>query len=179
MKKRFLLAAAILLSGLFTAERAQAQFNNWAVGFRLGEPAGLNVRKYFGENHAFDVNIGTYGGVYANVRSYRQGYYRNVGLAIQGHYLWHGDVGSSQTLHYYYGFGGQVGSRRYFPRNLSGQRTDYVNNISLGGSGVGGVEYFMPNKTTSIFLEAGLYAEVLPQPLFFNVQSGIGLRFNL
>ena len=179
MKNRFLLATALLVAGLWGAPTAQAQFNNWAVGFRLGEPSGLNVRKYFGDNHAFDLNVGTFGGLYANTRSYRRGFYRNVGLVIQGHYLWHGNVGQFEALRYYYGVGGQLGSRRYFPDNLRGQRTNYVNNISLGGSGVAGLEYFLPNKSASVFLEAGLYAELIPQPLFFNAQSGVGLRFNL
>ncbi len=168
-----------LLGWLGTSNQAQAQYNNWAGGFRIGEPAGVNIRKYFGENHAFDLNVGTYGGLYGNVRSYRRGRFKNVGLVIQGHYLWHGEVGKSQTLHYYYGFGGQVTSRRYYPDNQRGQSVDYNKNIGIGGSAVAGLEYFLPNKPTSIFIETGLYAEVVPAIFFVNVQSGIGLRFNL
>ncbi|WP_128546893.1 hypothetical protein [Larkinella soli] len=175
--KRLLLRAALLpLIALFFSLSARAQTNNWAVGFRIGEPAGLNVRKYFGENQAFDVNIGTYGGVYGTRRDYRRGRYRNVGLSIQGHYLWHGGIGKSQTLHYYYGFGGQINRRAYFPdRNIN----ESVPETSLGGSGVAGLEYFMPNKPFSIFLETGLYVEVLPSPFFFGLQSGLGVRLNL
>lgn len=170
---------AVVTGVLFLSNPAQAQYNNWAVGFRIGEPAGVNVRKYFGDNKAFDVNIGTFGGLYANNRSYRRGDYKNVGLAIQGHFLFHNELGKSQSLRYYYGLGGQLNSRRYFPDNLQGQPTNYVNNISLGASAVAGLEYFLPNKPTSLFIETGLYAEVIPRPLFFNVQSGVGLRLNL
>jgi hypothetical protein len=45
-------------------------------------------------------------------------------------------------------------------------------------SGIGGVEYFPPNKPYSFFLETGLYLEVLQAPFFLNLNSGLGLRYN-
>jgi len=177
MKKQLTIATLALLLGLF-AQTAQAQNKNWAVGFRLGEPSGLNVRKYFGVANAFDLNVGTYGGLYGNVRRYRGGRYANVGLTIQGHYLWHGDIKAVNNLRYHYGFGGQINSRRYYLSRVTA-RGDYDASLSLGGSGVAGLEYFVPEKPFSFFLETGLYVEVAPAPLFMNVQSGIGLRFNL
>ncbi|MGA0556603.1 hypothetical protein ACO2Q8_08130 [Larkinella sp. VNQ87] len=176
--KRLSLLFFFLLIGLTITEKAQAQTNNWAVGFRIGEPAGINVRKYFGDNHAFDLNIGTYGGIYGNRRSYRKGIYKNVGLSVQGHYLWHGGIGKSESLHYYYGFGGQLNSRRYYSDRFSTVNA-YDNTISVGGSGVAGLEYFLPNKPFSIFLETGAYVEVIPAPFFLGFQSGLGVRLNL
>ncbi|MFD1140354.1 hypothetical protein ACFQ4C_04510 [Larkinella insperata] len=174
--KKTLSLFIVLLLGLTISQQAHAQTNNWAVGFRIGEPAGINIRKYFGENHAFDLNIGTYGGIYGNRRSYRRGMYRNVGVSVQGHYLWHGSIGKLETLHYYYGFGGQVNRRNYYLNRNSNER---VPEISLGGSGVAGLEYFLPNKPLSVFLETGAYVEVLPAPFFLGLQSGLGVRLNL
>ena len=167
-----------LALGLLPAPKAVAQFNNWAVGFRLGEPSGINIRKYLRDTHAFDINIGTYGGLYGNNRDYRQGRYQSMGLTVQGHYLWHTRLFGRDTFRAYYGFGGQINRRRYYPDNLRGQSTEYVSETSLGGSAVGGLEYFVPDKPFSIFLETGLYVEVIPAPLFVNLQSGLGLRYN-
>ncbi|GAB3336993.1 hypothetical protein GCM10027299_47580 [Larkinella ripae] len=176
--KRILPLFLFLLIGLASTHHARAQTNNWAVGFRIGEPAGVNVRKYFGENHAFDLNIGTFGGIYGTRRSYRKGVYKNVGLTVQGHYLWHGSFGKSESMHYYFGFGGQLNSRRYFPDRFSSANF-YDNTISVGGSGVAGLEYFLPNKPFSVFLETGGYVEVIPAPFFLGLQSGLGIRLNL
>lgn len=177
MKRAFALSF-LLLIGLTTITKVNAQTNSWAIGFRVGEPAGINIRKYFGENHAFDLNLGTYGGIYGTRRSYRKGVYKNVGLALQGHYLWHGSIGKSETMHYYFGFGGQLGRRRYYPDQFSSANF-YDQTISVGGSGVAGLEYFLPNKPLSVFLETGGYVEVIPAPFFLGFQTGLGVRLNL
>ena len=168
----------VLLGLLSLSPGASAQYTNWAVGFRLGEPSGINIRKYFGDSHAFDLNFGTYGGLYGTTRDYRQGKYKTVGFSLQGHYLWHDRLLNNDNIRGYYGFGGQINSRRYYPDNLGNQPVNFVSETSLGGSAVAGVEYFLQNKPLSIFLEGGLYAEVLPVPLFFNVQTGVGVRYN-
>ncbi len=178
MYKSILIASIALVLGLLPASKAVAQYNNWAAGFRLGEPSGINIRKYFRDTHAFDLNIGSYGGLYGNTRDYRQGRYRSIGLTIQGHYLWHTRLFGRDTFRAYYGFGGQINRRRYYPDALRGQQTEYVAETSLGGSAVAGLEYFVPDKPFSIFMETGLYVEVIPAPLFLNVQSGLGLRYN-
>lgn len=177
MRKPFLLLLLILIGGLCLPNTVKAQYNNWSVGFRLGEPSGVNIRKYFGQNHAFDVNVGTFGGLYGNDRKYRSGRYKSVGLAVQGHYLWHKALLANESLRGYIGFGGQVGSRRYYPDRLA-SINQYESTISLGGSGVAGLEYFPANKPYSFFLETGLYVEVIPAPLFLNLQSGLGIRYN-
>lgn len=176
--RRFCLLIAVLLAFVALPKQALAQYNNWAFGFRIGEPSGVNIRKYFGEKHAFDVNVGTYGGLYGNNRAYRSGYYKTVGLSVQGHFLWHDRLFGNDNIRGYYGFGGQINSRRYYPDRFAATN-DYESAIALGGSAVAGLEYFVPNKQYSIFAELGLYAEVLPAPLFFSLSSGIGIRFNL
>ncbi|MFN4145852.1 MAG: hypothetical protein ACK4GN_08525 [Runella sp.] len=158
---------------------AKAQFNNWAVGFQLVEPSGLNVRKYYGDTKALDLSVGTYGLFYRRDIAYRRGHYHNAGLSIRVTHLWHRPVFKSEKLHGYFGFGGQVNSRRYYfeSRNLSGV-LEFDNNISLGGAGLAGLEYFVPSSPLSCFLETGLYVEVLPAPLFLHPQGSFGVRFN-
>lgn len=164
------------LIGLLVMNLAHAQYDNWAVGFKLGEPTGFNVRKYFNNINAFDITIGTYGGIVGNNRDYRQGHYRNAGLSVQAHYLWHYPLFNAELVHFYYGFGGQLNSRRYYPNRLSG---GYENTISIGGSGIGGIEYYLPDGRLSVFLEGGAYAEVLPRPLFVSPNISGGIRLNL
>ncbi len=172
MKKFIPLFMLVLLGWLMVPNRAQAQYNNWAVGFRVGEPSGVNIRKYFGSNHAFDLNVGTYGGLYGNYRKYRDGAYKSVGLTVQGHYLWHKALTSSESLRGYYGFGGQFNTRRF--HNAGGVQSQ----LSIGASGIGGLEMFPANKPYSFFLETGLYVELLQAPFFLNLNTGLGIRYN-
>ena len=167
--------SALLLGLVSAISPARAQYNNWAVGFRLGEPSGINVRKYFGDKHAFDLNVGTYGGLYGTRRSYRSGEYKSVGLSVQGHYLWYANLTKSESIRGYYGLGGQVNTRRYYPIRLNGE---YENALSIGGSGIGGLEFFPASKPYSFFLETGLYVELLQAPFFLNLNTGVGLRYN-
>tara|TARA_R110002124_G_scaffold236527_4_gene401757 strand:+ start:154 stop:675 length:522 start_codon:yes stop_codon:yes gene_type:complete len=164
--------------GLLSLHVAFAQNSNWAVGFKAGEPTGVNIRKYFNNIQAIDVTIGTYGGVLAKNRKYRgeDGDYRNTGLSVQVHYLWHTPFFNSEALHIYYGLGGQVNSRRSYPSRLNG---DYEKNISLGGSALGGFEYFLPDNRISVFLEGGTYLELLPRPFYLSPNISGGIRFNL
>lgn len=171
--------AALILILQFVGHLAQAQYNNWAVGFQLGEPSGINLRKYFGENKAFDISAGTYGLFYGRDRAYRKGNYQNAGWSARATYLWHTSLFKSEQLRAYYGFGGQLNSRRYyFPSRNAPGTLEYTNTISLGGVGQAGAEYFVQNSPLSIFLELGIYAEVVPAPLFLHPQGGIGVRFN-
>jgi Protein of unknown function (DUF3996) len=170
--KKILLTLLIFLSILINIA---AQEQKWAVGARLGEPAGLNIRKYFDQN-AIDINIGTYGGLWGGYRSYRKGHYKSVGLAVNVNYLWHNNLFKKEQLKSYYGFGAQFNNRKYTP---NAQNTaEGVATLSIGGSGVAGIEYFLKDSPISIFLETGLYVEILPSPIFMHIQSGAGARFN-
>jgi hypothetical protein len=166
---------ALTLIGLFTFTLAQAQYDNFAIGFKVGEPTGLNIRKYFNNINALDLTVGTYGGIIGNNRSYRSGEYKNVGLSVQVHYLWHTPLFNSETLHLYYGFGGQVNSRRYYHASVN----PYEKALSLGGSLLGGFEYFLPDGRLSVFLEGGTYIEVMQRPFFLSPNVSGGIRLNL
>lgn len=157
---------------------AQAQYKNWAVGFQLGEPSGVNARKYFADNKAFDVSIGTYGLFYGRDRSYRSGNYQNAGVSLRATYLWHTNLFKSESLQGYYGFGGQINSRRYYFVPQGQSTLVHDKQTSLGAVGLAGAEYFLSNSPLSVFLEGGLYAEVLPVPFFLVPQISAGVRLN-
>jgi hypothetical protein len=176
MKK---LALTVICSFCFSL--VHAQYDNWAVGFKLGEPSGINIRKYFNNINAIDVTIGTYGGILSNDRDYRRGVYKDAGVSVQVHYLWHTPLFNSEAVHVYYGLGGQANSRRYYPDNKSNLPSpgDRERPISLGGSVIGGFEYFIPDNKISVFLEGGTYVELLPRPFYLSPNISAGIRFNL
>lgn len=170
--KKSLLLSLILFSitiSVFSQEK------KWAVGARLGEPGGLNIRRYSDER-AFEINVGTYGGIWGKNRGYRKGKYQSVGLAVNANYLWHGNLFKKETAKYYYGFGAQFNNRKYYPTDQ--KQAQGVTTLSVGGDALAGMEFFLPDSPLSIFLEAGTYVELLPSPIFLHVQSGVGVRFN-
>jgi hypothetical protein len=169
---------ALIIGGFLLAASASAQYNNWAVGFQLIDPSGVNVRKYFNDKKAIDVSIGTYGLLYGRDRAYRKGNYENAGISLRANYLWHSSLFKQENLHGYYGFGGQVNSRRYYFDATNGSGRVYTNNISIGASGLAGLEYFIPSKPLSIFVETGLYVELIPAIFFLHPQASAGVRYN-
>lgn len=163
------------------ALRVQAQYErNWALGLRVGEPVGINIRKYFmGGDRAFDLNVGTYGFLYGRDRQYMKGEYRSAGLMIQGIYSWHRALFNREALHIYYGFGGQINQRNHFPNDRIGQRDDSEQKLSIGPTAAAGLEYKLPGNDLGVFLDAGGYIELLPAPFFTNLQISGGVRLNL
>jgi hypothetical protein len=179
MKKSFLIGIALMLALSF---EISAQYdNNVAVGIRIGEPLGINVRKYFQYgDKAFDVNFGTYGFLYGKDRVYRKGAYSKSGLMVQGIYSWHYGIGSGDALKAYYGFGGQINFREYVSEeNLIGTRQNGDKQLSLGPTVNAGAEYNLPGNDIGVFIDAGGYAELAPGFLFMHPQFSAGVRVNL
>ncbi|WP_435355310.1 hypothetical protein [Emticicia sp. SJ17W-69] len=179
MKRLLFVFTLIFITGLSIDASAQYDYN-WAVGFRVGEPLGFNVRKYFQNgDKAFDVNVGTYGFLYNRQRRYNAGEYKTAGLMIQGIYLWQNEVLGRDWAHVYYGFGGQVNSRSHYADILIGQKVDHIRKIALGPTGTAGIELKLPNQPIAFFVDAGLYIEALPSPFFWNGQVSGGIRLNI
>lgn len=168
-----LFLACILTMGI---ANVQAQQQEWAIGLRLGDPSGLNVRKYFGHGNAFDLNIGTIGNIYGRNRTYRSGYYGNAGIAVMGNYLWQKDIANANGLMWYYGLGGMFSSRRYYI--YDNRNRIYTSNAALGATAIVGLEYFIPNTPISIFGDVSAYVEIVPAPFWMNLPLGIGGRVN-
>lgn len=179
MKKLLSIAIIIFASCASTDIFAQYDYN-WAVGFRAGEPLGLNVRKYFQNgDKAFDVNVGTYGFIYGRQRKYGKGEYKTSGMMVQGIYLWHQQPLKREWLHTYYGFGGQINSRNHYSDNLKGQPVDHERKISLGPAASAGIEIKSAQQELAVFLDGGVYAEILPVPLFLHWLVSGGVRLNI
>jgi hypothetical protein len=157
---------------------SDAPRRNWAVGFRIGEPLGINLRKYIGTERkvAFDLNVGTFGGLWASERRHGGREYRNTGLSVNAQVLAYRDFGKSGNLQGYYGFGGQANRRREYPQNnldVSFRRT-----VTLGLNALVGLEYRIPQRPISIFAETGAYAEIILVPIWLHIQGGAGARFH-
>jgi hypothetical protein len=122
----------IFLLSLTSLSQAQ---ENMAVGLRLGDPSGLTLKKYLGDN-AWQLNVGRsrwfqgdvwygdrfgdwYGDNRLNFSRYEYlGYKRSFPLAVQLHYLFNNeitewDLDGEGRLFWYYGFGAQLNYQSY------------------------------------------------------------------
>lgn len=163
----------LMLSSAFTTF-GQAQ--KWAVGFEVGEPIGVSLRKY-GDRNALDVSVGTYLGMFKGKDNYKVSNddLGGLGIMVNVTYLWYAPLFNERMIAYI-GPGVQVNSRRYYPnRNV---RSVYTTNISTGPSGTGGLEFFFANRPASFFVEGGGYLEFIPKFFYFNPNISIGLRHN-
>ncbi|MDQ1089342.1 hypothetical protein [Siphonobacter sp. SORGH_AS_1065] len=181
--KVFIISTLVTLGLVTSSLESKAQEINtspqrkYAVGFKVGEPLGLNARIYTRNNRGLDLSFGTYGMLWGSNRKYGpHGRFKNTGWALSANYIFHTD-NEGKNFQAYYGFGGQITSRRSYPERLAPYNA-YENRTGIGASGLAGVEYFLPQSPLSIFVDAGLYLEVIPVPAFIHVQAGIGTRFN-
>jgi hypothetical protein len=171
--------AFTLIVTLICVGSSFAQYeNNWAVGLKVGEPLGLNIRKYFSYgDRVFDVNVGSFGFLYGRERNYRkEQIYNEAGVMVQGLYQFHRTLGKREKIRVYYGFGGQINSRNRTPK--LGER-DSFRVISLGPSVNSGIELSIPENDLSVFLDAGGYVEIAPKPFFMAPNVNLGLRINI
>lgn len=167
MKKLFLLTLLII-----SCLSIKAQEKNWAVGAKIGDPAGLTIRKYLNnDKNAIEVNVGVYGALWGLRGNYKSGAFDGAGLSFSGLYLWHNEM--SSRLKNYYGFGAQFTSRSYRDKN-----NNQIPATGLGGLGQAGLEYFLPGSPISIFGEVGAYVELIPAVFYFHPQGGFGARLN-
>ncbi|MCE7039639.1 hypothetical protein [Dyadobacter sp. CY312] len=170
--KKYYLASLLFLSVL----SANAQTQKWAVGFKLGEPTGISLRKY-GDRNGLDISVGTYTGFLKSKKTYKTSNddLGAIGIAFNGTYLWYVPMMNDRMMAYG-GVGVQLNSRRYYPdKNV---KSVHTTNISTGPSATAGLEFFFAAKPTSFFVEGGGYLELLPKVFYFNPNLSIGLRHN-
>lgn len=170
--KKFILSTAFFLSVI----SADAQVQRWAVGFEVGEPNAVSIRKY-GDRNALDVSIGTYIGLFKSKDNYKVSNddLGGVGVMFNATYLWYVPFLNDRIIAYA-GPGIQVNSRRYYPNR--DVKSVYTTNISTGPSGTVGIEFFFGEKPASLFVEGGGYAELIPKLFYFNPNLSVGLRHN-
>lgn len=173
--KKVLLLFILLISYL----SGFSQEKGWALGAKIGDPSGINIRHYLNnDKNAIEVNVGVYGGIWGLRSNYKNGAFDGAGFSFSGVYLWHNEM--TTNLKNYYGFGAQITSRSYYVNTtVNGQPyRDENPTTGLGGLGQVGLEYFLPSSPISIFLEAGAYVELVPSILYFHPQGGGGVRLN-
>jgi hypothetical protein len=174
------LKLAFLISVLSYAIPTHGQLQEWSAGFRIGEPGGFMARRYSDNGvNALEVNIGTYGGLWGTDRKYQDGTFNNIGYSINVLYLWHHPTLINSDLHTYYGFGPQLNSRDWNENKVSNNPAKPKRTSAMGATAVGGIEYFpIDAPSLSFFSEIGFYTEIAPNPFFFHIQGGIGVRVN-
>ena len=163
----------LLIWSTIIGASAQTQTKDWAVGLKVGEPLGINVRKY-GDKNALDVTLGTYGGLIKSNADYRKGEYRKMGVSLNATYLWYTRF-LDDAMTAYAGLGAQITKRKYYRDPLTREHTSPM---GFGPSASAGLEYFIPNKTLSLFVETGFYMELLPGIGYTSPQFNIGIRQN-
>jgi hypothetical protein len=169
--KKLCLLSLLMFWGL----TSYSQEKGWAIGGKIGDPIGLNIRHYLNnDKNLVEVNIGFYGAIWGARGNYKDGAFDGAGVSFSGLYMWHNEMTSN--LKNYYGFGVQFTSRNYYKTDGVG-RTE-IPATGLGGLGQVGLEYFLPSSPMSIFMEAGAYVELVPSILYFHPQGGAGLRLN-
>lgn len=171
MKKYFLLASFLLFVTV-----ANAQTQKWALGFKVGEPIAVSLRKY-GDRNALDISVGTYIGLLKSKKTYKTNGddLGGVGIMFNGTYLWYVPMFNERMIAYG-GVGVQVNSRRYYPN--ANVKEVHTTNISTGPSATVGLEFFFAQKPTSFFIEGGGYLELLPKIFYLNPNLSLGLRHN-
>lgn len=174
----------------------------WGIGLRAGDPAGLTIKKYSG-NNAWELNIGrtAYWGRYSyydafyDYRAYElyrkvefKDYWVDRALGIQLRYLWQKDLNLDglSGLQWYYGLGGQIKSvavkYHYKYEDQWGNKYDNfystANYINLGIDGIIGLEYTFQEIPLSIFTDINLFLEVYRSLFNIHPQGGLGIRYN-
>jgi uncharacterized protein YraI len=178
----------------------------WGIGLRLGEPAGLTVKKYNSNNTAWEINLGRaarwghhYGkddfykySRYSNTNNYYySGFVPGFTTALQVRYMWSKPINGADGLSFYYGGGLQarftpVKYRYYYYdgndtdwwKDNRYYREDRVTDIDLGLDGVLGLEYMMKDLPLSFFLDMNLFVEIVDTPFIIYPQGGAGVRYN-
>ncbi|MBK9196563.1 MAG: hypothetical protein IPO17_16585 [Flavobacteriales bacterium] len=176
---------------------------NWGVGFRLGDPSGITLKKY-GDGHAWELSMGRthlfrtsnyyndrydhwYVDQHFNHKEHQLiGYKASVALGLQLHYLWQRPIGTVKGFEWYFGVGGQLRLQdyRYDYRYKEENGPDWivvydqrVTELDLGADGVIGLEYTFSKVPISLFLDGTLFMEIFDDPFLFRPQAGTGARF--
>ncbi len=147
----------MLLLLLLSKSEIYGQSGAWGLGLRIGNPTGITAKKYLGASNALEVALGTN--------------YNSGGFELLAHYLFHFPVSNAPGLDWYYGFGGQVQTHD----RKEGNRDD---DFEMGADGVIGLEYVFPNAPVSVFLDGILFLEIVDDPFDFDLDAGIGVRYN-
>ncbi|MDN5204821.1 hypothetical protein QQ008_25750 [Fulvivirgaceae bacterium BMA10] len=127
---------------------------DWGIGLRLGDPTGINLKRYLGGN-ALEFNLG---------RVF------NDGFSLFGHYLFQNPL-EPEGLEWYFGFGAQL-------KTFDNNRFENQDEFDFGGDAIIGLEYTFSDVPISVFVDAILFVELIDDPFNLDLDAGIGARYN-
>ncbi len=166
----------------------------WGIGLRAGDPSGLTVKRFLG-NNAWEFNIGQTDiwGFDAS-REFYDDYDDYVyldsrlrsAISLQLRYLAFKpiQIEGPDKLSWYAGIGGQLRSvavdyrYRYRVGNDRRERWEAVNDVDLGADIIGGLDFSFHDIPLSIFADINLFVELLDSPFYLRLQGGAGVRYN-
>lgn len=188
----------ILLMAFFLPFAALAQEDG--IGIRLGEPLSITMKKFVDDHFAIE---GMFGGAGAfNARYYQRSFENNrpssnsfyaghstrsiLSFNLRG--IYHEDITDffGIDLGYLLGYGGLGAQLRSTqvdysytdpPRNPNALFRETRTNLDFGPEIFGGAEYYFDDLPLSVFIEAGLFMELLDRFGHLRFQGGVGVRY--
>ncbi len=189
----------ILILFAFLPFLSQAQERS--VGLRLGEPFAITFKDFISDEFSFEVMLGS-GSVNGN--SYYQRDFENnppnssafyishgakKGISLNGRMAYNEDITDIFSIEqgYLLGYGGagvQFRTTQVIynystdnPQNSSPILQEDRTNVDFGPEAFAGAEYYFSDLPLNIFIEAGLFLELLDRVGHIKGQGGIGIRY--
>jgi hypothetical protein len=156
---KLLIAATFMFAGL----RSNAQDYKMAAGLKFGGfENGISGKYFIDANTAIEGLLG----------------FRNSGLVVTGLYEIHQQAFNVPALKFYYGFGGHIGSvGQGTYRTFNGNDRIYTKpQLLLGGDGVVGLEYIIPESPIAVSLDLNPRVELVTGP-YFDLAPGLGIKY--
>jgi len=181
----------------FVAFALSAQDPN-GIGIRLGEPAGLSFKRFWPDDNALEVILGTarpgwsynyYANSFNDYTAYKDFRYRShqvkSTLYLQSRYVLHYEIyiqGLGGKLDWYWGPGLVFKTARveyrYQQKEPPLQELREVRvDIDLGPEAIIGMEYRFPTVPFAAYGEISVMGELLDRPLTMRLFSGAGIRY--
>lgn len=198
-RTHFYITAFLLLSVVSYSQNNK----NLSVGFRIGDPFGLSIKKYTGDK-AFELNIGR--SFYYNNGAYRYGKYKydeyfykkyskntyvltknyiitTAPITTQLNFMKQKELNGLEGLELYFGLGGQFRFFNVQYENVYNNSTNEFEHIRImqidaGIDGFLGAEYSFQEIPLTIFADFGMFLEIYDVPFWPWMQGGFGVRYN-
>jgi len=169
--KRFIPYLSLLTAFVFITSRSNAQSTaksstddyTFSAGLKFGGyENGISAKYFIADNTALEGVLG----------------FRNSGVVITGLYEINQEAFNVPALKFYYGFGGHIGAigSGNYERFGGGAEVYRNNQILLGGDGVIGLEYILPNSPIAVSLDLNPRVELATGP-FFDIAPGVGVKY--
>jgi hypothetical protein len=172
-----------------------------SIGLRLGEPFSVTFKDYISDNFSFELMLGS-GGVNGN--SYYQRDFDNnppsssafylshrakKGISLHGRIAYNEDLTDAFGIEqgYLLGYGGAGAQLRTTsitynystgnPQNPTSIAQEDRTNMDFGPEVFLGAEYYFSDLPLNIFVEGGIFLELLDRLGHIKGQGGIGIRY--